>query len=284
MAAPGRDQGSAMERLLRLAIYLTEHPRYGVPGAKLAQVAGYDADNNGMGALGRDLRRLREAGWDIVNTGPDGQNATYKIIPGDNRLAVMLTAGEREALQHALDQQGRQLAATPRSLDLIERAAERHCLVRFTYHGKPRVVHPYTLHTGPSGWVLRGREDGSEITKSFVVTRMDDDVEIDGPGSAEVVTTVPHRGFDPMTWEVDPPVEVVLATTPEHSPAVLNAMIGGVEQAGEDGQLLITVPVTHRAAFRDRLYALGGRVRVVGPPEVRAEIIDDLQRHLEAVS
>lgn len=282
MAAPGRDPITAMERLMRLVIYLADHPKYGVPGDRLAQIGEYPV-TSGSSALTRDIRRLREAGWDIASVGGEGLDGVFRLRPDDNRLAVTLTAGERQALQDAVAEEDQQAADPPRFLDELERAAERHCLVHFTYHGKPRVVHPYVLHSSPSGWALRGREIDSDVVKTFVVARMDAGVWIEDPGTAETAATIPHRGYDPMTWAVDAPVDVVLSTTPEHLPLVQNAMVGGVVEApGDDGQVIITVRVTHRAAFRDRLYGLGARARVIGPPEVRAEILDDLRRHVGA--
>jgi hypothetical protein len=38
----------------------------------------------------------------------------------------------------------------------------------------------------------------------------------------------------------------------------------------------LTYRVTNRAAFRARVYQLGARVQVVGPADVRAEILDEL--------
>jgi hypothetical protein len=39
---------------------------------------------------------------------------------------------------------------------------------------------------------------------------------------------------------------------------------------------VLTLRVTNRSAFRTRVYALGTRVRVLGPDDVRQEITDQL--------
>jgi hypothetical protein len=44
---------------------------------------------------------------------------------------------------------------------------------------------------------------------------------------------------------------------------------------------VLTVRVTNRSAFRTRIYALGTRVRVLGPGDVRNEIVDELTRLAE---
>ena len=42
------------------------------------------------------------------------------------------------------------------------------------------------------------------------------------------------------------------------------------------------VRVTHRAAFRSRLYTLGVRARVLGPAEIVDEIVAELRAFAEA--
>jgi WYL domain len=51
-----------------------------------------------------------------------------------------------------------------------------------------------------------------------------------------------------------------------------------------EDRVTLTIPVTHRAAFRHRLYELGTRVRVLGPEDVRGEIIKDLEAHAEVAA
>ena len=70
-------------------------------------------------------------------------------------------------------------------------------------------MHPAQVHSGPSGWYLRGREEGGDILKEFVVSRMSD-VSLDTPGTAEVLDEVARPTMDPLSWREDPPTEVVL--------------------------------------------------------------------------
>lgn len=281
--AAGRDQIGPMERLFRLLICLSDGGDRGVSVQKLLKVAGLDEVTDANKAqLRRVLRHLADGGWDIVNQAEEGTDGRYVLRARDNRLALLLTPGERAALQQALADVDADVPEPPEFLGDLQRAAERHCLTHFTYKGVRRHVHPYTLHSGPSGWVLRGRETTSEIVKEFVVSRMADDVDIDQPGSAEVVHTVPHHGFDPMDWDLDPPVDVIVATEPGNLTEV-HRVLSGAAVVGQDGdQLLLSRRVTNRAAFWSRLYELGVRVRVVGPPELRAEVVDDLRAIADA--
>ena len=147
--------------------------------------------------------------------------------------------------------------------------------MRFTYKGEQRTVHPARVHSGPSGWYLSGREDGSEVVKEFVVSRMSD-ISLDAPGSAEVVGEPVRRSLDPLSWEVDAPAEVVLEVPEEHRVLVENLLGTPAQVTASGSALAMTYVVTNRQVFRNRIYELGTRVRVVSPDEVRAEILAEL--------
>ena len=300
---PGRDQTAPMERLVRLIGALTKH-RSGAPlGVLLTVVAPEDAtDEARRKMLQRDLEHLNALGYDIRNIAEPGADGVYLMRARDNRLQVHLTPEQRGELLRAAIAAGlegmsahlgtgegtdRGAAAAPvpasADLDLVQRGTTRHCLVRFTYKGEPRVVHPARVHSGPSGWYLSGRENGSDVVKEFVVSRMSD-IALDQPGSAQVVGEPVRPSLDPLSWEVDPPVDVVLEVPAEHRVLAEN-LLGEPARADESGGLLsLTYVVTHRRVFRYRVYELGARVRVVGPPDVRAEILAELRSFVRAAS
>jgi predicted DNA-binding transcriptional regulator YafY len=292
-----------MERLVRLIGALTKH-RSGAPlGVLLTVVAPAEAtDEARRKMLQRDLEHLNALGYDIRNIAEPGADGVYLMRARDNRLQVHLTPEQRGELLRAAIAAGlegmsahlgtgegpdRGVAAAPApasaDLDLVQRGTTRHCLVRFTYKGEPRVVHPARVHSGPSGWYLSGREDGSDVVKEFVVSRMSD-IALDQPGSAEVVGEPVRPSLDPLSWEVDPPVDVVLEVPAEHRVLAEN-LLGAPAKADESGGLLsLTYVVTHRRVFRYRVYELGTRVTVVGPPDVRAEILAELRSFVRAAS
>ena len=98
----------------------------------------------------------------------------------------------------------------------------------------------------------------------------------DPPGTARRVRAVTHAGLHPMTWEIDPPVEVTLRTTADYVPDVRRWL--GEPQAEEehDDAVVLRYRVTNRSALRARLYELGRRVRLVAPEDVRQEMVDEL--------
>jgi predicted DNA-binding transcriptional regulator YafY len=299
MARAGRDQQAPMERLVRLIGVLTAH-RDGAPVDVLLRAVAPDesaGDDARRKMLSRDLEHLNALGYDVRNVAEPGADGVYLMRARDNRLAVHLTPEQRgELLRAALaaglegmeahlgdggDGRSSAGSASP-DLDLVQRAVARRCRLRFTYKGGGRVVDPVRVHSGPSGWYLTGREQGSDIDKEFVVSRMSD-VELDSPGSAPPAPGEPvRRSLDPLSWEVDPATEVRLEVPVEHRVLAEN-LLGAPQTAQEQGDAVhLTYVVTHRRVFRYRLYELGTRVRVAGPEDVRAEMLAELRTFVAA--
>jgi len=294
MPAPGRDQSAPMERLVRLIGALTQHPQGAPLPVMLTALGSADAAPEARRRmLSRDIDQLNLLGYDVRNVAEAGADGVYVMRARDNRLQVLLTPEQRgellrAALAAGLDDLGGHLGATdlptapsaanpsPPTLDLVQRGTTRHCLVRFTYKGEPRVVHPGQVHSGPSGWYLRAREEGSGIVKEYVVSRMSD-VALGDPGSADVLDEVSRPTLDPLSWGEDPPTEVVLAVEPDQLVLVENLLGPPTRTEDGAGESLTTYVVTNRAVFRCRLYELSTRVRVVAPDDVRDEMLAELR-------
>lgn len=295
---PGRDQTGPMERLVRLIGALNGHPE-GVSVTVLLRVVAPDdaADEARRRMLGRDLEHLNALGYDIRNVAEPGADGVYVMQAHDNRLQVNLTAEQRGELLRAAIAAGMEGMAThlgaeddvrpaePASadldLDLVQRGTTRHCLVRFTYRGELRLVHPALVHSGPSGWYLSGREDGSTLVKEFVVSRMRE-VSLEAPGSADTVAEPVRPSLDPLGWRVDPPTEVVLRVPAVHRVLVENLLGPPSSATDEAGDLAMAYVVTHRRVFRYRIYELGTRVRIASPDDVREELLNDLRSFVAA--
>ena len=297
MRRAGRDQQAPMERLVRLIGVLTTHREGADVDVLLRAVApdGTVTDEARRKMLTRDLEQLNALGYDVRNVAETGLDGVYVMRARDNRLAVHLRPEQRGELLRAALAAGLEgmephlgevgagtapAAATSADLDLVQRAVTRRCRVRFTYKGGPRTLVPVRVHSGPSGWYLTGREEGSPVAKEFVVTRMSE-VELDPPGSAPAGPDEPvRRTLDPLSWEVDPPTDVLLEVPPEHRILVEN-LLGTPAAVGEhDGAVRLTYVVTNRQVLRSRVYELGTRVRVLGPDDVRAEMLAELRSFL----
>jgi predicted DNA-binding transcriptional regulator YafY len=295
-----------MERLVRIAATLRERGVVGESGERLAEIAGFDGERP-MDQLKRDIRSLTDQGWQIDNLAGPGEPARYRMRTVDNRLRVRLTPPQQRALQRAVlladrddlvlrlglgDSAGSPhqtgvVAGVPTAghdalLATVLRAVRMGSLLRFTYKGAPRVVHPESVRSQNGTWYLRGQEDGADTApvKAFVVARMSD-VTADPPRTARPVRPTRHPELHPMSWEIDPPVDVTLRTSPDHQPDVRRWLgePAAEETAGDQGnEVTMRYVVTNRAALRQRLYELGRRVVLVGPEEIRRELIDDLHQ------
>lgn len=290
-----------MERLVRLIGVLTGH-RDGAPVDVLLRAVAPDesaGDDARRKMLSRDLEHLNALGYDVRNVAEPGADGVYLMRARDNRLAVHLTPEQRGELLRAALAAGLEgmeahlgdggpggpvsSGASP-DLDLVQRAVGRRCRLRFTYKGGARTVDPVRVHSGPSGWYLTGREQGGDIDKEFVVSRMSD-LELDSPGSAPAPPGEPvRRSLDPLSWEVDPPTEVLLEVPTEHRVLTENLLGAPGSAQEQDDTVRLTYVVTHRRVFRYRVYELGTRVRLLGPDDVRDEMLAELRTFLEPVT
>lgn len=299
MSRGGRDQLGPIERLVRVLAVLDAAGPAGATQEQLLEVAKYGGDSPDAQRrmLNRDIGHLNDAGWDIRNVAEAGTNARYVLQARDIRLRVELSPGEQAELARVgrvagieefadyvgADAAGERTAPVTQpppvdvQLTLCLEAAARRRAVHFVYKGRGRTVHPRVVEPGPSGWYLVGWEQGSGIEKRFVIDRMRS-LALDHPGTAIAAQEERRGTLDPATWEVDPPVDVDLETTREFADQVKLSLRPVVAERTEGDATVLTIRVTNRAAFRMRLYTLGARVRVLGPDEVRAEIVDELVR------
>lgn len=299
MSGGGRDQLAPIERLVRVLAVLENAAERGASLERLLAAAQYGAadpdDQRRM--LGKDISHLNNVGWDIENVAAAGTDARWVLRTRDIRLRVELTPAEQAELARAarvggIDDFADYVGVSNEPPDLatsgappteepdvnlvlcLEATAQRR-EVRFVYKKQPRTVHPRVVQPGPSGWYLVGWEEAGGIEKFYVIARMSN-LALDQPGTAEPAAETSSRSLDPATWEVDPPTDVLIETAPDFAEQVTLAMRPVLARENDGDRTVLTIRVTNRAALRNRLYALGARVRVLGPDDVRAEIADEL--------
>lgn len=295
---PGRDQVKAMERLVRLLAVLDAAGVVGATADQLIAVADY-GEAAPQDQLSLDLKNLRKQGWRIDNVSSVGERGRYRMVSGDNRLRVKLTPAQLAALRRAVilskrsdlaKRLGVEPATLPESigsqvvperqstgLSLALQAVQLRSRVHFTYKGTQRLLHPGTVRFQNYRWYLSGVEDGSQAVKHFIVGDMSA-VALDPPGSAEEVPVIRRIPLHPLRWEVDEPATVTIRTTCEYVPDVIRWLMEPESQAEHEGSVDMTYTVTHRQAFRARLYVLGPRVRIVSGGEVHREMVTELRQ------
>lgn len=268
-----------MERLIRILICLADDDRgRGVPISRLLRMADLTEDTDATRAqLRRDLTVLRHGGWDIRNVAGEGEDGRYVLRVQDNRLALLLTPGERAALRSLLYLGDIDHAKPPLFIGNLAHAIRDRSLVSFGYDGRARLVHPDALYSTRSGWVLVAREQADSEPKEYVTAWMDD-VVIRGPGTAAPDIALPAERLDPLLWQLDPPMAVRLGVVPAFVDDVLTLLPGStvVETASTSDEVVVELTVTNQATFRAWLYSLGLRARVLEPPELVEEIVTNL--------
>ena len=284
---PADDQHRRMRLILGA---LVKHGNQGITRRRLeraAQITGKDPSRT----LKRDLRNLREAGWDIRSVQRAGEHL-YVLRVVDPRLRRLFSDAERAQLLRAaqsvglgqlyedLDPGQKDGSAAPgdESLGTIQEAADSRCLVRFTYKHKPREAHPYTLTRRDKGWILRARETNAAVVKNFYVDQMRD-LELDAPGTAEEIPEdLPQMTLDPMLWNVHPVIPTVVEVAQTDLTEVARQLgSNGHRVVRKRPPMRVEVDVTNTQGFLARLFEMGTRVRLIGPEEMREAAADRLR-------
>ncbi|HML00614.1 MAG TPA: WYL domain-containing protein [Acidimicrobiales bacterium] len=295
-----------LERLTDLVLVLLDgRPR------SLRQIAdevpGYPAEGEARRqAFERDKRTLRRDGIELSTVpvpGPD--QVGYLIRPEDFYLPDLhLDPEEQAALNlavaavHLGDPSGRdalwrlgvpaptsarplaQLPALP-ALPVLWEARRLRSEARFSYRGAPRRVAPAQLRFQGGWWYLVGWDLDKQAARTFRVDRMDDVPQAGPPGSGEL-----PEGFEPSSALADEPwrmgdgepVPVDLLAGSAVAPLLERQLQSAtVVERRPDGSVVLRLQVTNVDALRSWLFELGDHVLVLGPPEVRAAMVDWLE-------
>ncbi len=282
MSEAGADRLEAIERLLRILAVLDAAGAAGVRHDRLARLVAYPAGSDDpRRQLAGDVGELNRAGWEIISVGA-GSGKRYALIEWGTRPPLRLDPAHEAALLRAsrVAQDGRPdgepIGAAGDALAECISAVGAGSVVSFEYAGRRRRVHPRAVQPGPSGWYLVGRPDDGRDTDEYYAVALMRDIEVRPPGEAPVSPVERRGGHDPVRWLVDSPEEVKLRTAARFADEVELAFGPALRREHSGDDVVLTIAVTHQAAFRQRLYALGGRVEVLAPQRVRAEIVAEL--------
>jgi predicted DNA-binding transcriptional regulator YafY len=156
---------------------------------------------------------------------------------------------------------------------LFEAVGERRT-VRFSYRGAERVVDPQRLSYAGGHWYLIGHDHDRGDERNFRLDRMESAPVAGVAGAFERRAHAPAP--TPAPWRMGDEDEVqaellVDAEQAEWAEARAGADAGRERRA--DGSVVLTMAVTSRAAFRT--FALGflHHAEVLGPPDLRADMV-----------
>jgi predicted DNA-binding transcriptional regulator YafY len=296
-----------LERLTDLVLVLLRDDRPKPLREIAAEVPGYPAEGEARRqAFERDKRTLRGGGIEVSAVPIEGREQIgYVIRPEDFYLPDLdLAPDEQAALNlavagvHLGDPSGRDalwrlglpasagvqpfadLAALP-ALPVLYDAVRRRATVTFDYRGDARAVAPALLRFRGGWWYLVGFDLDKEASRTFRVDRMECEPTVGEPGSAVMPDDFdPEAALPEEPWRmgeeevvlVDVLVDAVLA------PLVV-AELGDstVHARRPDGAVVVRLEVTNIAALRSWVLELGEHAEVLGPDDVRADMISWLE-------
>lgn len=295
-----------LERLTNLVLVLLDTPRPITLVEIAGAVGGYpDGHQARRQAFERDKRTLREEGIPIsVEPVDAGGQLGYRIRPEDYYLPELeLSTDEQVALNlavagvHLDDSSGREaslklgligreqdavalLPSLP-ALARLHRAIRDRAAASFTYHSRKRAVDPYGLLFRNGFWYLLGLDHGHGELRTYRVDRIAGDVSFGEAGSFERpadfepgvhLPSEPWRLGEGGSVAAEVQVDSLLAPT-------VAAELGEealLERRG-DGSVVVRLEVTNPAAFRSWVLGLLDHAVVLGPEELRRELLQWLE-------
>ncbi len=305
--SPAATPDGRLERLLDLTATLLDSARPLTRGELLSRVPGYPEEKeSARRQLARDIALLRDQGFPIEVTERDADPDTrfvYSLERSGYHLPDLgLTEDESAALQlavaaigagppgaakravHKLGGVEARLVAPEATADvevpeaviaLFGALGERR-QVRCAYNGEVRTLDPWGLSSAKGRWYLRAFDHHRGEPRTYRVDRIDGLVETIGATQAYVVPTSGATGSPPPPWLLGDDVEMVAEVEVDAGvaeQAVLMAGTGALARRHEDGAVTLRLPVTNRDALRSFVLGFLDAAEVVGPPELRADMV-----------
>jgi proteasome accessory factor B len=299
-----------IERLLSITNALLATPRP-ISALELRErVPGYPADDDSFRrAFERDKEELREMGVPIlVETIPasDPPLAGYRILKRDYELrdpgldddelealnlaatVVGISSGAGERALFKLggapgDVPQAELPADPGLVAAFTGVADRRRLA-FRYHGVDRELDPYRIQFVRGRWYLNGFDHVRGEDRWFRMERIEGAIEHIGAAGAfeRPIEAVPGLQLDP--WVLGGGADAVTAEVwfdPEVRATVRQQFDDAAIRRDDDDGLVVAVEVTNRAGFRSWLVSFLDRAEVLGPAELRDDVVGWLE-HIAA--
>ena len=302
-----------LERLLNLTAALLETSRPLSAAEVSRRVYGYPDEKSAFRrTFERDKEDLREMGVPLVMSeipGTDPPEIGYRIPkdqyylrdPGlepDELAALHLAAstvrldgiegagglwklGGRPSTP-APDDRGPEVTPIPvdrRLVALFDAVAERKP-VTFTYNGTERTVDPYRLDFQRDHWYVSGFDHVRGEERNFRVDRIEGDITSGERHSfTRPATGVPGARLEPwQLGEGEPVLARVLVDAQQAAIAMGEAGRDAVVEERDDGSVVLELAVTNIDGFRSFVLGFLEHAEVLGPEDVRADIVDWLRQ------
>lgn len=218
-----------------------------------------------------EMRALQVAVATVRTGSASGRDALLKLggTAGSDRPPVSAVLPERP------------------ELPTIRSAVATRSSLTFGYRGAQRRIEPWGVLLRGGFWYVVGHDLDREAKRTFRTDRIDGPIDVGTPGSF-----VRPDGFDPRdAFPADPKqighasddgVEATVRIGPVRAAATEQELgADRVAARHDDGSIDVLVPATNLDAFRSWVLGLVDHAVVIGPPPVRAHVVEWLQAIVE---
>jgi proteasome accessory factor B len=301
---------SRVERLLNLTAALLTASRPLTRAELRERVPGYPPGNDDRGAFRRAFERdkdaLREMGIPVVVREVPGTDPPIEgyLIPRDqyalrdpglepDELAAIHLAAAAVRLEGLRGDEaiwklggvpeggGRAdtvaaVPTIPQLVPLFAAVSERRP-VTFRYRGEDRTVDPHRLSFTRGRWYLDGEDHTRGAPRQFRLDRVEGPVALGEPGSFERPSSLDTGSNRPWEMGDEEPLEARLRVDADLAGWAVDHL-GSDAVVGEDDEgVEVALRVTNRDAFRSFVLGFLDHAEVLGPPELRADMVAWLQ-------
>ncbi|HEX6311400.1 MAG TPA: WYL domain-containing protein [Acidimicrobiia bacterium] len=302
-----------LERLTNLVATLLD-TRRPLPLEELVDlVPGYPSDKASYRRqFERDKDTLRGIGIPVETTPVDalGPEVGYRIRPDEYYLPQFdLTPEEQAALHVAVTavrleggagpealwklgglegEAATAVAALPTvpELPALFDAYRERAPVTFRYRGETRRLDPWGIVFRRGHWYVVGHDHDRADERAFRIDRVEGSVDRGDAGTVEAPADLDPSDLlrdDPWRFgDEEPVVAHVLVDAPQAPGVVHQVGEHAVVERRAGGAVVLGLPVTNVAAFRSFVVGLLDGAEVLSPPELRAAVVDWLDRLTEA--
>jgi proteasome accessory factor B len=287
-----------LERLTNLVALLLEAKRPMTLEQISVEFRGQYDGASGRSAFERDKALLRGEGIPI-EVSVDGDRPAYRIDRASYELGDLgLAPDERRALQlavaavhlgtswgeHALLKLGdapavdaapvASVAMLP-ALPVLLEAQQLRAPASFRYRDERRTIDVWGVASRDGRWYVTGLDHARDERRTFRVDRITGDVEIEEPTAYAVPDGFDPRSAMPADSKMLGDGELQDASVwiaARRAGAVVREL--GTDAAWQpDGSVIVTVPVRNRSAFRSWVLGLLDDAEVLGPDDLRADLL-----------